>query len=109
MELVDNNSPLRADGKATSLAIRLTPKGGRDAFESARVLADGRRVLVARVRAAPENGQANKALLALVADSLGCPGSAVSLVSGATSRLKIIRVESAYEKVIARLNALSLL
>lgn len=91
------------------LAIRLTPKGDRDALEPVRILADGMPVLVARVRSAPEHGQANKALLALVADSLGYPASAVSLVSGATSRLKLIRVERAYGQLEVRLIELSLL
>ncbi len=105
----DENGPLRVDGDATLISVRLTPKGGRDAFEPVRALADGRRVLVARVRAAPENGQANKALVALVADCLHCSAGMVSLVAGATSRLKTIRVEAAYQDVKIRLAALGLL
>jgi hypothetical protein len=107
--LVEKSGPLSAEGDATLLAIRLTPKSGRDALEPAKTLSDGRCVLVARVRAIPENGEANRALLALVARSLECPASAVHLVSGATSRLKILRVERAYQEVKARLNALSLI
>lgn len=91
------------------LTLRLTPRGGKDALEPVRALSDGRLVLAARVRAAPENGEANRALLALVADSLQCPVRAVRLVSGATSRLKILRVERAYQEVKARLIELSLL
>jgi uncharacterized protein len=107
--LVEKSGPLSAEGDATLLAIRLTPKSGRDALEPAKTLSDGRCVLVARVRAIPENGEANRALLALVARSLGCPAGAVRLVSGATSRLKILRIEKAYEDVETRLMDLSLL
>jgi uncharacterized protein len=107
--LVEQSGPLRTEGEATVLAIRLTPKGGKDALEPARALSDGRWALAARVQAAPENGEANRALLALVARSLGCPAGAVRLVSGATSRLKILRIEKAYEDVETRLMDLSLL
>lgn len=107
--MTENSGPLRAEGEASLLAIRLTPKGGKDALEPARILSDGKRVLVARVRAAPEDGAANRALVALVAVRLGYPAKAVSLVSGATSRLKILRVERAYREVMERLLGLSLL
>lgn len=107
--MVEQSGPLSAEGGATLLAIRLTPKGGKDALEPVRALSDSRRVLAARVRAAPENGEANRALLALVARVLGCPARDVQLVSGATSRLKILRVERAYQEIEARLIELSLL
>lgn len=70
------------------LAVRLTPKGGRDAVDGLVRLADGAEVLRARVRAAPENGAANEALRRLLASSFGVPASAVTLVAGATSRVK---------------------
>ena len=44
------------------LAVRLTPKGGRDAIDGIETLSDGRAVLKARVRAAPFEGEANAAL-----------------------------------------------
>ena len=71
-----------------ALAVRLTPKGGRDAIDGMQVLADGRSVLTARVRAAPANGEANTALIRLVAKAVGVPPRDVVLVSGATGRLK---------------------
>jgi uncharacterized protein YggU (UPF0235/DUF167 family) len=107
--LDDSNEPLRAEGLATLIAIRLTPRGGRDALEPARQLADSRSVLSARVRAVPENGEANRALIELVSKTLGCPVRAVQLVSGATSRLKTVRVEWAYQDVKNRLLRLGLL
>lgn len=70
------------------LFLRLTPKGGRDALEGVETLSDGRKVLKARVRAAPENGKANAALVELVAKALRTSKSAVSIASGETSRVK---------------------
>ena len=40
----------------------------------------------------PEKGAANAALEKLLASSLGLPKSAVSVVAGATSRLKTVRL-----------------
>jgi len=68
--------------------VRLTPKGGRDAIDGMQVLADGRSALMVRVRAAPANGEANTALIRLVAKAVGVPPRDVALVSGATGRLK---------------------
>jgi len=45
-----------------------------------------------RVAAAPERGRANAAVLALMADTLQLPRDAVSLVSGAASRDKIVEL-----------------
>lgn len=72
------------------VAVRLTPKGGRDAIDGVVSLADGTAVLKARVRAAPENGEANAAILALLASTAGIPKSNAVLVTGHTARLKTI-------------------
>ena len=49
--------------------------------------------LEAKVRAPPEDGQANAELCALVAEALGVPGAAVRVASGHTSRRKGIAVD----------------
>ncbi len=94
---------LRPDGEATLLSVRLTPRGGRDAIEGVEMLADGRAVLTARVRAVPEDGRANAALEKLLADELGYSARAIRIVAGATSRLKTIRIDGAYQEVRERL------
>ena len=71
-----------------ALELRLTPKGGRDTIDGIATLADGRVVLKARVRAAPSEGQANDALIRLVAKTLGVPPRDVALSAGATGRIK---------------------
>ena len=99
--------PWRVASGAVLLSLRLTPKSSKDALEAIETLSDGRCVLKARVRAAPEDGKANLALLRLLADQLDCPIRALSLTSGATSRAKVIRIEGEPERVIARLMALT--
>lgn len=86
--------------------LRLTPKGGKDAVDGIETLSDGRRVIKARVRAAPENGKANAALIDLVAGLLKAPKSAVSIRSGETARIKHLFIAGA---PAAYLDALQLL
>ncbi len=79
------------------LPVRLTPSAGRDAIEAYR---DG--VLHVRVKAPPENGKANAALLRLLARTLGDPGARI--VTGATSRRKLVDLPSLTEaELTARL------
>jgi len=85
--------PYEAGQGGLRVRVRLTPRGGRDAVEGIEVLADGRAVLKARVRAAPEKGAANAALEALLAKLCGVPKSAVTVVAGATARVKMVAIE----------------
>jgi uncharacterized protein len=75
------------------LTVRLTPKGGRDAIEGVDRLADGRCVLSVRVRAAPREGEANAALIKVVAHAVGIAPRQISLVSGATARIKRLEIK----------------
>jgi uncharacterized protein (TIGR00251 family) len=75
------------------LTVRLTPKGGRDAIDGVEQSADGRTVLRVRVRAAPSEGEANAALVRLIAKALGVPPRAVELVAGHAARQKRLKIE----------------
>lgn len=86
-----------------ALAIRLTPRGGRDGLEGLETLADGRQVLKARVRAAPSEGEANAALIALLAREFSVSRSQISLAAGASARLKRILIQGEGEVLAARL------
>ena len=98
--------PWRLAGDAVLVSVRLTPKSSRDALEGVEALSDGRKVLKARVRAVPENGKANEALLRLLSKSLDVPLRDLALVSGATGRTKVIRFAGHGEALVARLEAL---
>ncbi len=50
-----------------------------------------------RVRARPKKGRANEAALRLLADRLGLPRAALSIIRGATSRDKLVRVDGLSE------------
>jgi uncharacterized protein YggU (UPF0235/DUF167 family) len=93
--------PYEADAGGLRVRVRLTPRGGRDALEGAEILADGRAVLKARVRAAPEKGLANAALEKLVAGALGVPKSTVSVVAGGTGRTKTVKISGEPRRLAA--------
>lgn len=88
------------------LSVRLTPNGGRDALEKIEAGSEGDMVLKARVSAVPENGKANKALIALIAKSLRVPKTSISLISGDTARKKILRIDADPEDLILKLEKL---
>jgi uncharacterized protein YggU (UPF0235/DUF167 family) len=67
--------------------------------------AEGQSFLKVRVRAAPEKGQANAAIEALLAAALDLPKSAVSVEKGGTSRIKLVRISG--DGAIAALQALT--
>jgi uncharacterized protein (TIGR00251 family) len=78
---------------AVVVTVRLTPKGGRDAIDGIELLGDGRPVLKARVRTAASDGEANAALLKLMSQALDVSARQVSLVGGATARLKRVKID----------------
>ncbi|QTC90488.1 DUF167 domain-containing protein [Brevundimonas goettingensis] len=88
------------------LAVRLTPGASADRVDGWDVDADGRPVLKVRVRARPVEGEANEALVKLLAKALGVPRSSVDLMRGAQSRLKMIAVDNLDDEAVrTRLSA----
>ena len=94
-----------ADG--ISVAVRVTPRGGRDDIDGLETLANGRTVVKVRVRAIAEGGEANRAVTELLAKALGVPKRAVRVLSGTTSRLKQIAVDGNPEQLGAALRKLT--
>ncbi|QIO30605.1 DUF167 domain-containing protein [Bradyrhizobium sp. 1(2017)] len=90
---VARKEPWRYSTAGISIALRVTPRGGRDDVDGIEQLSDGRSVLKVRVRAIADGGEANKAVLVLLAKSLGVSRASVKLLSGATSRLKQVAVD----------------
>lgn len=74
------------------MPIRLVPGASVDRIDGWDVDAEGRPVLKVRVRALPVEGEANEALIRLLAKALGVPRSTVSLARGGQSRHKMIEV-----------------
>jgi hypothetical protein len=59
-------------------------------------------MLVARVRAAPHDGEANRALCRLIARSAGVPATRVSVVRGARGRAKLVAVRGVEQRELDR-------
>lgn len=72
----------------TGVAIRLQPRGGRDA-----IVGEREGAVLIRISAPPVDGKANAALIAFVAKTLKVPKGAVVIVRGETARNKVIRVD----------------
>jgi len=85
--------PWRFSTAGVSVSLRVTPRGGRDDIDGIETLSNGKSVLKVRVRAIADGGEANRAVMELLARELGVAKRSVQLVSGATSRIKQVAVE----------------
>lgn len=99
-----NPLPWRVVAQAVIVRVRLTPRAGRDAIDGIEPMADGP-VVKARVRAVAEDGKANAALEALIADALGVAKSSVRVVGGQTSRGKSVAISGDPVQIDAKLRA----
>ena len=85
------------------LAVRVTPRASRAALGPGR---DG--VLAARVTAPPVDGEANAAVIALVAKAFGVAKRDVRIVGGETSREKRLAIagdREAFAEIAARIGS----
>ncbi|MET0873400.1 MAG: DUF167 family protein [Pseudolabrys sp.] len=83
-----------------SLTVRLTPKGGRDAIDGIETMSDNRAVLKIRVRAAPSEGEANAALIKLIATAVGRP-------TARTARIKRMNISGDGPTLVAALEKIA--
>lgn len=81
------------------LAINVHPGARVDGVR----LVDG--VVRVRVSAPPQDGKANAAVEALMAEALGVAKSEVRLVVGARSRRKVVEVPLSEDELLTRLGA----
>src|ERR1700682_1105792 len=91
--------PWRYSTQGISVALRVTPRGGRDDIDGLETLADGRTVVKVRVRAISDGGEGNRAVTELLAKALGLPKAKVRILSGTTSRLKQVAVDGDQAKL----------
>jgi len=101
--------PWRYSTQGISVALRVTPRGGRDDTDGVETLANGRSVVKVRVRAIADGGEANRAVTELMAKALGVTKASVRILSGTTSRLKQIAVDGDPAKLGAMLRELTAL
>jgi uncharacterized protein (TIGR00251 family) len=81
-------SPVSPGPGGVRLRVRVQPRASRT--EIAGVLGEELRV---RLQAPPVDGAANEALVRFLAETLGVPRSAVTIVSGLSSRSKSLAIE----------------
>jgi uncharacterized protein (TIGR00251 family) len=74
------------------LPVRLTPGASADRIDGWDVDAEGRPFLKVRVRARPVEGEANEALIKVLAKALGVSKSAVAIQRGGQSRTKMVEI-----------------
>lgn len=84
--------PWRVDGDDLILAVRLTPRSAKDAMGGIWIDEKGAGWLQVQVRAVPEKGLANAALIRVMAKMLDLAARHITLEAGDTSRLKRLRI-----------------
>jgi uncharacterized protein len=98
--------PARIVPGGIMLHLKVTPKASHDVVESVEVRPDGA-VLAVKVRALPDKGEANNAVVATVAKWLSEPKTKLRVAAGAKARLKQVFVAGEpaelMEKLAARL------
>ena len=97
--------PFRVEGEGLRLAVRVTPRASVNRIEGVVEAGEGTALQV-RLASPPVEGAANKALLALLAKALELRKADVVLLSGETSRLKIVALRGHPEELAGRLHRL---
>jgi hypothetical protein len=95
--------PWRPGAGGVIVRVRLTPKSSTDAIDGLEQTAEGP-ALKARVRALPSDGDANAALLKLLAKWLGVAKSTLRLAQGGKSRVKTVEIADKTGDIEARLS-----
>ncbi len=71
------------------LRIKVIPKSRTN--EVSEIMTD--ETIKIRIKAAPENGRANRELIKFLSRELNLPKENISIISGASSQLKLIRIK----------------
>jgi uncharacterized protein YggU (UPF0235/DUF167 family) len=99
--------PWREVGGAVILGVRATPRSSRDDVGGCWRDAEGQSWLSVKVRAAPDDGAANKAVIVALAKALALPKSSITLDHGAASRLKRFKIVCKANEIDSRLRELA--
>jgi uncharacterized protein (TIGR00251 family) len=97
--------PFRISPDGVRVRLKVTPKSKREQIGGLLDEPDGSKVLKVSVTAAPEDGKANAAVIALLAKEWGVAKSAISVVSGATDRRKLVEIRGPSQELLARLQS----
>jgi uncharacterized protein (TIGR00251 family) len=89
--------------RGLKVALRVTPNAARDRIDGVETRPGAGPQLRIRVRAVPDKGKANNAVIALLAETWDLPKSAFSIVAGETARDKTLLIDGAPEQLTALL------
>jgi len=84
-------------GESCTIKVRVQPKSSRNQVDG---FQDG--ALRVRVTAAPTEGQANAAVIALLAKTLGVSKSRLEIIRGYSSRDKVVSVDTLTDQEVRR-------
>ena len=84
-------------GESCTIKVRVQPKSSRNQVDG---FQDG--ALRVRVTAAPTEGQANAAVIALLAKTLGVSKSRLEIIRGYRSRDKVVSVDTLTDQEVRR-------
>ena len=96
--------PWSEEPAGLKILVRVTPRSAREGIEGTIQTAQGM-ALAARVRASPQDGEANRAVQRVVAEWLGVARSAVAVISGTKWRVKTVLVAGEPALLAARVQA----
>jgi uncharacterized protein len=96
--------PWRVASAGIKMLVRATPKSAREGVDGLIATPQGP-ALAVRVRAAPDKGEANRAIERLVAEWLGVPKSRVAVPAGAKARIKTVEIAGDAARLAALIEA----
>lgn len=100
---------LRKTEDGVTLQIKVTPGAKKENIGEIIEMSDGKYCLTIKVAAPPEKGKANASVVKLLCKKLGLRKSAVSIIAGTQSRLKVFHVsgdpEALYSSVTSIVRA----
>lgn len=100
-------APWQRQAGGVRLAVRLTPRAGRDGIAGIVATGDGRAALAIRLAAPPVDGAANAALIAFLATALGLAKRDVTIRTGHAARQKIVDLAGDADALCERLSRLT--
>lgn len=96
-------TPFAASAAGVRVRLKVTPKAKRNQFGGLLDEPDGGQALKISVTTAPEDGKANAAVIALLAKEWGVAKSAISVVTGATDRRKLVEIRGPSQELLTKL------
>ena len=95
----------RVGTDGVTINVKVQPKSRRPGLQGWAADIDGERLRIGVTEAA-DDGRANRAACAALAEALSLPASAVAVIQGATSRQKTIRIMGEVVQLTGLLEAL---